>query len=257
MKDLNEMQNLNYEQKKNNGKGVFYGVIAVATLIVAIIGATFAYFTASANSSADALQATAAHVEVNYLEGRQLVATNLIPSSAEVVALAYARPTAYEMNVANGCSHKQDVTEANPESTTVATAWENCNQGTSPVSTGDVGTKCVDDNGYYVCAVYQFTVTNTSNVKQALQAYMTINTNEFTTVDNAAALTSQGLETDHSNGALKFMTVRSGSVIDVTAISSDSDPSTCANNLTFEATQSVRSTRFCTSAGADDNWAIS
>ncbi len=32
---------------ENNGKGLFYGVIGVATLIVAIIGATFAYFNAS------------------------------------------------------------------------------------------------------------------------------------------------------------------------------------------------------------------
>ena len=34
-------------EQRNNGKGIFYGVIGVATLIVAIIGATFAYFTAS------------------------------------------------------------------------------------------------------------------------------------------------------------------------------------------------------------------
>ena len=33
---------------ENNGKGIFYGVIGVATLIVAIIGATFAFFSASA-----------------------------------------------------------------------------------------------------------------------------------------------------------------------------------------------------------------
>ena len=32
---------------ENNGKGIFYGVIGVATLIVAIIGATFAFFSAS------------------------------------------------------------------------------------------------------------------------------------------------------------------------------------------------------------------
>ena len=32
---------------ENNGRGIFYGVIGVATLIVAIIGATFAYFSAS------------------------------------------------------------------------------------------------------------------------------------------------------------------------------------------------------------------
>lgn len=36
---------------ENNGKGIFYGVIGVATLIVAIIGATFAFLTASANNN--------------------------------------------------------------------------------------------------------------------------------------------------------------------------------------------------------------
>ena len=35
-------------EQKNNGRGIFYGVIGVATLVVAIIGATFAYFTATA-----------------------------------------------------------------------------------------------------------------------------------------------------------------------------------------------------------------
>jgi len=37
--------------ERNNGKGIFYGVIGVATLVVAIIGATFAYFTASASNN--------------------------------------------------------------------------------------------------------------------------------------------------------------------------------------------------------------
>ena len=35
--------------ENNNGRGLFYGVIGVATLIVAIIGATFAYFSVSAS----------------------------------------------------------------------------------------------------------------------------------------------------------------------------------------------------------------
>ena len=39
------------EQKNNNGRGIFYGVIGVATLVVAIIGATFAYFTATATNN--------------------------------------------------------------------------------------------------------------------------------------------------------------------------------------------------------------
>ncbi len=36
--------------EKHNGRGIFYGVIGVATLVVAIIGATFAYFTATASN---------------------------------------------------------------------------------------------------------------------------------------------------------------------------------------------------------------
>ena len=36
---------------ENKGQGIFYGVIGVATLVVAIIGATFAYFAASAENT--------------------------------------------------------------------------------------------------------------------------------------------------------------------------------------------------------------
>ena len=36
-------------EQKNNRRGVFYGIIGIATLVVAVIGATFAYFTASAS----------------------------------------------------------------------------------------------------------------------------------------------------------------------------------------------------------------
>lgn len=39
------------EQNRDNKRGVFYGVIGVATLVVAIIGATFAYFTAQGDDA--------------------------------------------------------------------------------------------------------------------------------------------------------------------------------------------------------------
>ena len=38
--------------ENRNGQGIFYGVIGVATLVVAIIGATFAYFSAAATNAA-------------------------------------------------------------------------------------------------------------------------------------------------------------------------------------------------------------
>ena len=50
--------------ENNNGKGIFYGVIGVATLVVAIIGATFAYFSATA-SNGEVIQGEAATVGLN------------------------------------------------------------------------------------------------------------------------------------------------------------------------------------------------
>ena len=49
---------------ENNGKGIFYGVIGVATLIVAIIGATFAYFTATASNNTVTGKAAQAGLEL-------------------------------------------------------------------------------------------------------------------------------------------------------------------------------------------------
>ena len=46
------------ERENRKGPGVFYAVIGVATLVVAIIGATFAYFSVTLNSAADAVQGT-------------------------------------------------------------------------------------------------------------------------------------------------------------------------------------------------------
>ena len=46
-------------EENRKGTGVFYAVVGVATLVVAIIGATFAYFSASATNDTDVKGATA------------------------------------------------------------------------------------------------------------------------------------------------------------------------------------------------------
>ena len=64
----------------NNGKGIFYGVIGVATLVVAIIGATFAYFAASTNSADNAVSAASSTVSALQLsEVKDGIKANLIP----------------------------------------------------------------------------------------------------------------------------------------------------------------------------------
>ena len=47
------------EENNRKGTGVFYAVVGVATLVVAIIGATFAYFSASATNNTDVTGTTA------------------------------------------------------------------------------------------------------------------------------------------------------------------------------------------------------
>ena len=39
------------EENNRKGPGIFYAVVGVATLVVAIIGATFAYFSASKSAA--------------------------------------------------------------------------------------------------------------------------------------------------------------------------------------------------------------
>lgn len=46
-------------EENRKGTGVFYAVVGVATLVVAIIGATFAYFSASATNDSDVTGTTA------------------------------------------------------------------------------------------------------------------------------------------------------------------------------------------------------
>ena len=48
--------------EREDKRGVFFGVIGVLTLIVAIIGASFAYFSINASSKQDAVNVSAASV---------------------------------------------------------------------------------------------------------------------------------------------------------------------------------------------------
>lgn len=80
------------EENNRKGPGVFYAVVGVATLVVAIIGATFAYFSASADVTGDRIQgntenlAGAFKVNVTKLsfgsnEERGVSSDNLVPTN--------------------------------------------------------------------------------------------------------------------------------------------------------------------------------
>lgn len=76
---------------RNSRQGIFFGIIAVATLIVAMIGATLAYFSAVSKGTENAVSAQADQINISYTEGTVLNAVALIPASESVAKAGYKK----------------------------------------------------------------------------------------------------------------------------------------------------------------------
>ena len=132
----------------NKSRGIFLGVLSVATLIVSIIGATFAWFVASGSGTTGAAQAGAANV-ANTLTLSEVVdyRQNMIPVTETIMKSSYKR-------------------------TEVATG-----KGTGRCE----GYSAAGGNTVYnLCSIYQFTVSNSASIAQTIYASLTANTNTFT-----------------------------------------------------------------------------
>ena len=103
---------------------IFYGVVIVATLIVAIIGASLAYFTYYTESDDNTIKAHAPVVDIVYNDSDQVTvqADKLIPSSLDVVKKVYEKFIA--------------------------------DNGTDSSTTN----ACIDTEGRQVCSVYRFSI---------------------------------------------------------------------------------------------------
>lgn len=130
--------------KDNRSRDIFYGVVAVATLIVALVGATLAYFSVSRSSNEGAVNATAAIVSVNYQDGQQISAqaTELIPSEFKYVKSAYENldPSSYDAE--------------------------------KPI--------CIDDNDKQICSIYRFSLSSDIQANSEMVATLNNELNEFT-----------------------------------------------------------------------------
>lgn len=126
--------------ENNNGRGLFYGVIGVATLIVAIIGATFAYFSVSANIANNSdIAGSTVNVNNTTITG---TLTRETPSTVSMVPLK----------------------------------TEDLQQGI----TGEGGQQCIDENGAKVCDIYTLTINNASSAPVSLAGNLTITTTDMT-----------------------------------------------------------------------------
>lgn len=148
-------------KSESKGRDLFFGVVAIATLIVAIVGATLAYFSVTASSNEGAVNATAAIVSIEYNDGQQVTAQadQLIPSTLEVVQ------TVYEDRIA--------VLE------TV--------DGQDP---NEMGNACIDSNNRQVCSAYRFTIR--SDIERTITATLNNEENGFTYLSYAVYNVTKG-----------------------------------------------------------------
>ena len=131
------------ENNNRRGSEIFLGVIGVATLVVAIIGATFAYFTATTNSDEDAVSVGATTLSLQYEDKiNTTLKTNLIPSTEAIATF--------------GAMDQDYITTPGEE-------------------------VCIDDNGNAICSVYEFTITNpNTTTNQRINVTVDVVTNGFT-----------------------------------------------------------------------------
>lgn len=120
---------------REDKRGIFFGVVGVLTLIVAIIGASLAWFSINAQSRENALTVQAASVQIVYEDGNGIEVNNLIPSTKEIAIKTLTRYLGDKVNGTNSCTDK--------------TSGEKV-----PCK------KCIDDNNNVVCAVYEFNLKN-------------------------------------------------------------------------------------------------
>lgn len=136
-------------EEKKRGNGIFLGVVAVATLIVAIIGATFAYFSITAQSDADA-------VNLSAYEFTASLSVSPVAPTGTFKGLIPMDPEA-TVSGASGTNNKNLLYAIN-----------------------EATNKCVDSNGYQVCAIYELIFENTASESMTLTGILK------TTANNAA-----------------------------------------------------------------------
>ena len=147
--------------ENSKGRGIFLGVVSVATLIVAIIGATFAWFSASVGSGENDVNLTAYQFDADITVERvfptaENASKKIIPFVPDKVLREGQGDQTNNMNYA-------------------------LNEATN---------KCVDSSGYLVCSLYKITVTN--NGSDAIELDGSVTTMETTPTETGTTLTANG-----------------------------------------------------------------
>ena len=147
--------------ENSKGRGIFLGVVSVATLIVAIIGATFAWFSASVGSGENDVNLTAYQFDADLTVERvfptaENASKKIIPFVPDKVLREGQGDQTNNMNYA----------------------------------LNEAKNKCVDSSGYLVCSLYKITVTN--NGSDAIELDGSVTTMETTPTETGTTMTANG-----------------------------------------------------------------
>lgn len=159
--------------ENRKGNGIFLGIVSIATLIVAIIGATFAYFSATTESNVNAVGVTAYEFKLS------LSVTPVYPTGASsLIPLA--------------------------PNTIIPNAPEQHNTNLL-FALNEAKTKCIDDSGLQVCALYKVTIYNQAVNQVTLTGVLQTTSNVASTEEGRTPfsnLTYQALTGSHEDNTL-------------------------------------------------------
>ena len=124
-----------FKENERKGRGLFYGVIAIATFIIMAVGATYAYFTATTNSGEASVRTGSTTLQLKYISyGDGWMNTDLIPVTSNIAEYSF----------------------------------ENQNDTTLGEQDTLNNILCKDDFGNSICSVYVFQVYNNANSPQSV-----------------------------------------------------------------------------------------
>lgn len=126
------------EEKVNNKSNVFNIIIGISTLLIALLGATFAYFSATARSREDDVSVKSAYVSIAYDGGTEIKASHLIPATETVAINKFQKDV-----VAIGTENDDSLTLLDEDE-----------------YTNSLDRRCVDAKGREVCYVYRFSISS-------------------------------------------------------------------------------------------------
>ena len=142
----NQVQS-NVKNNERTGRGLFYGVVAVAIVIVMAVGATFAYFAASTQSAGSTVSASSATVNLKFISYETgWMSEELIPAATNVVGYSF---------------EIQNDTTARTVGGKVANSM------------------CKDDAGNSVCSVFVFQVYNSAGNNLNVNISLESTSNDF------------------------------------------------------------------------------